>query len=97
MAQLQSYVSAGQLTGETLVWAAGMSSWTRAAEVAALRELLVGLETPDAGKLDRALLDAEEAAAKPDRDEIGGAKLGSTSAACACSFSRTSNSSGKTI
>ncbi len=46
-----------------------------AAELAALRELLVGLNTPDAGKLERALQDAEEEAAKPepDRDEIGGA------------------------
>ena len=46
-----------------------------AAELAALRELLVGLDTPDAGKLERALQDAEEEAAKPapDRDEIGGA------------------------
>ena len=46
-----------------------------AAELAALRELLVGLNAPDAGKLERALQDAEEEAAKPepDRDEIGGA------------------------
>ena len=44
-------------------------------ELAALREVLVGLNAPDAGKLERALQDAEEEAAKPepDRDEIGGA------------------------
>jgi hypothetical protein len=45
------------------------------AELAALRELLAKLQTPDRGKLDRAFDDAEEEAAKPDPDksEIGGA------------------------
>jgi hypothetical protein len=43
------------------------------AELAALRDLLSCLQTPDRGKLDRAFADAEEEAAKPDPDkaEIG--------------------------
>ena len=45
------------------------------AEVTALRELLAALQAPDQGKLERALADAEEEAAKPepDPDEVGGA------------------------
>ena len=45
------------------------------AELSALRELLQGLSAPDAGKLARALEDAEEEAAKADLDkeEIGAA------------------------
>jgi hypothetical protein len=45
------------------------------AEVTALRELLTTLNAPDRAKLERALTDAEEEAAKPepDRDEVGGA------------------------
>lgn len=45
------------------------------AEVTALRETLAALGAPDQGKLERALADAEEEAAKPapDPDEIGGA------------------------
>ena len=45
------------------------------AELSALRDLLASLNAPDQGKLDRALQDAEEEAAKPepDKDEIGGA------------------------
>jgi len=45
------------------------------AEVRALRELLTTLEAPEQAKLERALADAEDEAAKPepDRDEIGGA------------------------
>ncbi len=45
------------------------------AELSALRDALASLNAPDQGKLDRALQDAEEEAAKPepDRDEIGGA------------------------
>lgn len=44
-------------------------------ELAALRQLLVGLDTPDRAKIDRALADAEEEAAKskPDREEVGSA------------------------
>jgi hypothetical protein len=43
------------------------------AELAALRDLLSRLQTPDRGKLDRAFADAEEEAAKPapDKAEIG--------------------------
>ncbi|AXS42786.1 hypothetical protein D1F64_21420 [Breoghania sp. L-A4] len=46
-----------------------------AGELAALRALLAEMRVPDAGKLDRALQDAEEEAAKPqpDKDEVGGA------------------------
>ncbi len=45
------------------------------AELSALRDLLVSLNVPDQGKLERALQDAEEEAAKPepDKDEIGSA------------------------
>lgn len=45
------------------------------AEIAALRVALGALSAPDQGKLERALADAEEEAAKqePDPDEIGGA------------------------
>ncbi len=45
------------------------------AELSALRDALASLNAPDQGKLDRALQDAEEEAAKPepDKDEIGGA------------------------
>jgi uncharacterized membrane protein len=45
------------------------------AELAALRQALAGLQTPERGKLDRALQDAEEEAAKraPDKTEISGA------------------------
>lgn len=44
-------------------------------ELAELRALLASLKAPDAGKIERALADAEEEAAKPepDRDEIGSA------------------------
>lgn len=44
-------------------------------EVSALRELLASLSAPNQGKMDRALQDAEEEAAKPDpdKDEIGDA------------------------
>lgn len=43
------------------------------AELAALRQALSALTSPDTGKMGRALADAEEEAAKPnpDRDEIG--------------------------
>ena len=43
------------------------------AELAALREVLQALNMPDAGKMERALADAEEEAAKvePDKEEIG--------------------------
>lgn len=46
-----------------------------ASELAELRELLASLDTPDRGKIERALADAEEEAAKPDpdRDEVGSA------------------------
>jgi len=45
------------------------------AALAALQQALAGLDPPDKGKMDRALTDAAEEAAKadPDRDEIGGA------------------------
>ncbi len=45
------------------------------AELSALRELLQGLSAPDAGKMARALEDAEEEGAKadPDKEEIGSA------------------------
>ena len=45
------------------------------AELAALRQLLAELKVPERGKLDRALEDAAEEAAKPDpnKDEVGGA------------------------
>ena len=59
-------------------------------ELAALRELLAELETPDAGKMKRALLDAEEEAAKeePDRNEIREAlERGSKYAKAADNFS----------
>ena len=48
------------------------------AEVSTLRQLLAALGSPEQAKLERALADAEEEAAKPrpDRDEVGGA-LGS--------------------
>lgn len=44
-------------------------------ELAAIRDILAQLETPDKGKIDRALTDAQEEAAKPkpDKDEVGGA------------------------
>ncbi len=44
-----------------------------AAELVALREVLLSLETPDRGKIERALADAEEEAQKPepDKDEVG--------------------------
>jgi hypothetical protein len=44
-------------------------------ELAELRVLLSAFETPEKGKLDRALQDAEEEAKKPepDKDEIGSA------------------------
>lgn len=44
-------------------------------ELAALREILITLNAPDAGKIDRALQDAEEEAGKeePDKEEIGSA------------------------
>ncbi|MBB1492699.1 hypothetical protein H5395_14395 [Paracoccus sp. MC1854] len=46
-----------------------------AIELAELRELLASLDTPDRGKIERALADAEEEATKPDpdRDEVGSA------------------------
>jgi hypothetical protein len=40
------------------------------AELAALRDALAGLQTAERGKLDRALQDAEEEAARPDLDRI---------------------------
>jgi hypothetical protein len=46
------------------------------AELAALREALAGLQrVPDRGKLERAMQDAVEEAAKPepDKEEVGGA------------------------
>jgi len=45
------------------------------AQLAELRALLAGLNAPDRGKLDRALADADDEAAKPkpDKDEVGGA------------------------
>ena len=45
------------------------------AELAGLRQVLMGLTTPNHGKIDRALQDAEEEAGKPqpDKDEIGSA------------------------
>jgi hypothetical protein len=45
------------------------------AELAALRTLLAGLDVPERGKLDRALRDADEEAAKPtpDKDDLGDA------------------------
>ncbi len=44
-------------------------------ELAELRTLLMAMRVPERGKLDRALQDAEEEAAKPDpdKDEVGGA------------------------
>lgn len=44
-------------------------------ELAELRKALAALQSPDAGKIQRALDDAEEEAAKPepDKDEIGAA------------------------
>ncbi len=44
-------------------------------ELASLRAVLTSLGAPDAGKIDRALQDAEEEAAKtdPKKDEIGAA------------------------
>jgi hypothetical protein len=43
------------------------------AEIAALREVLAGLATPDRRKVDNAIAEAEEEAAKaePDKDEVG--------------------------
>lgn len=45
------------------------------AEIAEMRAILATLDTPDAGKLDRALADAEDEVKKdvPSKDEIGGA------------------------
>ena len=45
------------------------------AEVSTLRQLLAALGSPEQAKLEHALADAEEEAAKPqpDRDEVGGA------------------------
>ena len=45
------------------------------AEVSALREFLTALGVPEQAKLERALADAEEEAAKPEpnRDEVGAA------------------------
>lgn len=40
-AQMQSAISAGQVTGETLVWSQGMASWQKAAEVVQLQSLFV--------------------------------------------------------
>ncbi|HAO22604.1 MAG: hypothetical protein BWK80_14035 [Desulfobacteraceae bacterium IS3] len=44
-------------------------------ELAALREILMKLDTPESGKIDRAITDAEEEASKPepDKDEVGSA------------------------
>lgn len=44
-------------------------------ELAELRAILASLKAPDAGKLDRALADAEDEVRKddPDKDEVGGA------------------------
>ncbi len=44
-------------------------------EIAALKEILAKIETPERKKMDRALEDAEEEAKKdkPDKEEIGGA------------------------
>ncbi len=44
-------------------------------ELAALGKILARLETPDKGKMERALTDAQEEAAKPkpDKDEVGSA------------------------
>jgi len=44
-------------------------------EIAALREILMKLDTPESGKIDRAITDAEEEASKPepDKDEVGSA------------------------
>jgi hypothetical protein len=39
------------------------------AELSALRDLLASLNVPERGRLDRALQDAEEEAAKPDPDK----------------------------
>lgn len=46
-----------------------------AEEVAAMKAVLATLGAPDQGKIDRAMADAEEEAAKaePDKDEIGAA------------------------
>jgi hypothetical protein len=44
-------------------------------ELAELRALLIAMQVPERGRLDRALQDAEEEAAKPapDKEEVGGA------------------------
>jgi membrane protease subunit (stomatin/prohibitin family) len=44
--QLQQAVAAGQVTGDTLVWAAGMPAWTPAAQVPALAHLFTPAPPP---------------------------------------------------
>jgi hypothetical protein len=46
-----------------------------AAELAALKQALAALRTPEQGKIERALADAQDEAKKPapDKEEIGGA------------------------
>ncbi len=46
MAALQGMVTAGTLTKDSLVWAAGMASWTAAGEVAGLSSLFASVPPP---------------------------------------------------
>lgn len=46
MATLQQYVQSGQLTRDTLVWKAGMASWTKASDVADLGSLFAAVPPP---------------------------------------------------
>jgi len=46
MATLQQYVQSGQITRDTLVWKAGMATWTKAGEVADLSSLFGAVPPP---------------------------------------------------
>jgi membrane protease subunit (stomatin/prohibitin family) len=46
MATLQQYVQSGQLTRDTLVWKAGMASWTKASDVPDLGSLFAAVPPP---------------------------------------------------
>ena len=49
MSTLQSLISGGQLTTETLIWSAGMATWTKAGEVAEMNDLFEAIPPPMPG------------------------------------------------
>ena len=73
-----SVLSTGDYTTNTLttrVAPPGLGSVDLRSELVALREVLAGLSVPERGRMDRALEDASDEAAKaePDKEELAGA------------------------